>query len=115
MPNRLVTLRAEIAAILRERGNEWIHAQDIAAAVNAKGRCRHRSGGPVTVFQVLRQTRNYAHIFERQGCSARLRTTVEGPAEGPEGNGGGPGVRLKKAPSKPASIPVEDLTAENDE
>lgn len=32
-------------------------------------------------------------------------------------NGGGPGVRLRKhaANTRPAAIPVEDLTAENDE
>jgi transcriptional regulator with XRE-family HTH domain len=30
-------------------------------------------------------------------------------------NGGGPGVRLRKRGPNPATIPVEDLNAENDE
>lgn len=76
MESKHITLCGEIAAILYEHGNKWMTADEIAAAVNEKGRCHHRNGGAVTVFQVRRQTRNYANIFERQGCSARLRQTV---------------------------------------
>ncbi len=66
-------LRAEIVAILRDGGNAWLAPEDIAAAVNERGKCRHPDGAAVTVHQICRQTRNYANIFERACMGIRLR------------------------------------------
>ncbi len=66
-------LRAEIVAILGEGGNAWMSPEDIAAAVNERGNCRHPEGAAVTVRQICRQTRNYANLFERTCAGIRLR------------------------------------------
>ncbi|MEX1263848.1 MAG: GIY-YIG nuclease family protein [Actinomycetota bacterium] len=67
-----VTLHAEIADILREHGNPWMTTQEIADGVNERDRYRKRDGSAVTAFQIHGRTRNYGHIFDRQGSQVRL-------------------------------------------
>jgi hypothetical protein len=40
---------------------------EIAAAVNDRGIYRKRDGSPVTAFQIHGRTRNYPHLFDRDG------------------------------------------------
>jgi hypothetical protein len=47
--------------------------QEIADFVNERGRYRKRDGSAVTAFQIHGRTRNYGHLFERQGSQVRLR------------------------------------------
>lgn len=66
------TLHEEIARILREHNNTWMTTQAIANAVNAAGNYEKRDRSAVTAFQVHGRTRNYAHLFERDGTRVRL-------------------------------------------
>ena len=70
---RQVTLHEEIAAILDERGG-WMATQELADAVNARGRYSKRDGSPVDAFQIHGRTKNYPHLFERDGIRVRLRS-----------------------------------------
>jgi hypothetical protein len=78
MPAR-VTLHEEIAAILSESGGGWMKTDHIADRVNARGRYRKRDGSPVTAFQIHGRTRNYGHLFERDGSRVRLRSDADAP------------------------------------
>lgn len=66
-----VTLHQEIADILRQQG--WMTTKEIADAVNRRGRYVKRDGSAMTAFQVHGRTRNYPHLFERDGSRVRLR------------------------------------------
>jgi len=68
-----VTLHEEIAEILRENGNRWMTTAEVAGHVNGRRRYTKRDGSAVTAFQVHGRTRNYSHIFEREGSMVRLR------------------------------------------
>jgi hypothetical protein len=72
-----LTLRAEIAEILREAGNVWMAPEEIVAAINDRGLFVYRSGQEITTKLICRQTRNYPNLFEREGTRARLRITRE--------------------------------------
>ena len=68
-----VTLHEELAESLSGRSNRWMTCNEPAALVNERGRYRKRDGTPVTGFQVHGRTRNYPHVFERDGSRVRLR------------------------------------------
>ncbi|MDH4119461.1 MAG: hypothetical protein OEW30_18920 [Acidimicrobiia bacterium] len=68
-----VTLHEEIADILRQAGNAWTSTQVLASAVDERGRYRKRDGSPVDAFQIHGRTKNYPHLFEREGSLVRLR------------------------------------------
>ncbi len=68
------TLHAELAAILQAAGNPWMTTRELADQVNARGRYTKRDGSPVTGYQVHGRTKNYPHIFERDGSRVRLRS-----------------------------------------
>ncbi|MFL5796554.1 MAG: GIY-YIG nuclease family protein [Actinomycetota bacterium] len=72
---RSVTLHVEIADILRERRNHWMTTQELADAVNARGRYSKRDGSAVTAFQIHGRTRNYGQLFDRDGSAVRLHQT----------------------------------------
>jgi hypothetical protein len=67
-----VTLHEEIADILRAHGNPWMTTQEIADAVNERGRYRKKDGSAVTAFQIHGRTKNYSHLFDRDGSRVRL-------------------------------------------
>ena len=69
----MVTLHDEIADILRGHGNRWMTTQEIADLVNARGRYRKRDGSAITAFQIHGRTRQYEHLFERDGSLVRLK------------------------------------------
>lgn len=70
-----ITLHEEIAAILNEQGG-WMTTQQIADAVNQRGRYSKRDGSEVTAFQIHGRTRKYEQLFERDGSRVRLRLAL---------------------------------------
>ena len=70
------TLHAEVARLLHEHGNRWTTTVELARLVNDAGRFRKRDGSPVTDFQVHGRTKNYPHLFEREGTRVRLARTI---------------------------------------
>jgi hypothetical protein len=73
-----VTLHAEIAAILRDRGTPMT-TREIAEAVNARGVYPKRDNTPITPFQIQGRTRNYPQLFDRDGQSVILRAAQGSP------------------------------------
>ena len=67
------TLHEELVAILREAGNRWMTTEELARLVNARDRYRKRDDSAVTPYQVHGRTKNYPHLFERDGSRVRLR------------------------------------------
>lgn len=70
---RPLTLHEAIAQVLRENGNTWTTARELADAVNSRNLYRKRDGSPVEVNQVHARTNNYAALFEKEGTNIRLR------------------------------------------
>jgi hypothetical protein len=74
MANPSVTLHEEIVSILRQRGNAWMTTTEIAAEVANRGIYKKRDGTSlVSAYQVHGRTKNYPHLFERDGSRVRLR------------------------------------------
>ena len=72
----MVTLHDELLAILRSEGNRWMTVQELATAVNARGRYAKRDGSAMGAGQINLRTRaggSYEHLFERDGKRVRLR------------------------------------------
>jgi hypothetical protein len=70
-----VKLHEEIDAILRKHGGGWMTTQGIADAVNRRGRYTKRDGSAVTPYQVHGRTKNYPHLFDRDGSRVRLKAS----------------------------------------
>lgn len=68
---RRVSLHEEIADILSESGRA-LSTQEVADAVNSRGRYATRDGSEVTRFQIHGRTRNYPRLFSRDGDRVRL-------------------------------------------
>jgi hypothetical protein len=69
---RALTLHDEIADILRGQGNTWMTTSELAAQVNARLNYIKRDRSVVTDYQIHGRTRNYSHLFERDGSRVRL-------------------------------------------
>jgi hypothetical protein len=67
-----ITLHEELVAILNEHGNHWMTTQELADQVNRRGRYHKRDASEVTAFQIHGRTKNYSHLFERDGSRVRL-------------------------------------------
>ena len=68
-----VTLHEEIAAILEKHGNRWMTTSEIAAEVQDRQAYVKRDGtSDVTAFQIHGRTKNYPHLFDRDGSKVRL-------------------------------------------
>jgi hypothetical protein len=68
-----MTLHEALAMLLRENGNEWMTARELADAVNERGLYRKKDGTRVEVNQVHARTNNYGAVFEKDGGRIRLR------------------------------------------
>ena len=68
-----LTLHEALAHVLRERGNEWTSARELADEVNTHGLYVKRDGRPVEVNQVHARVKNYPQLFEKNGSQIRLR------------------------------------------
>jgi len=66
------TLHEELLSILRESGREWMATSELASEVNRRGNYNKRDGSAVTDFQIHGRTRNYPHLFKRDGSSVGL-------------------------------------------
>ncbi len=69
---RALTLHDEITDILRGQNNAWMTTSELAAQVNARLNYIKRDGSVITDFQIHGRTRNYSHLFERNGSRVRL-------------------------------------------
>jgi hypothetical protein len=70
---RPLTLHEALSQILREQDNASMTARALADEVNARGLYKKRDGSPVEANQVHARTKNYAHLFEKDGSQIRLR------------------------------------------
>ena len=70
---RPLTLHEALAQVLRERGNAWMTARELADEVNSRALYRKRDGAPVEANQVHARTKNYTDLFEKDGSQIRLR------------------------------------------
>jgi hypothetical protein len=66
------TLHEELVSILRESGREWMSTSELAAEVNRRGKYTKRDGSEVTNFQIHGRTKNYPHLFKRDGSNVGL-------------------------------------------
>lgn len=71
------TLHEEIGAILKANGNRWMTTSEIAFEVQQRCNYKKRDGtSDVTPYQVHGRTKNYPHLFERDGSRVRLLDTA---------------------------------------
>lgn len=68
-----VTLHGEIVDILREQGEEWLTAKQIAELVNKRGRYRKGDGSEMRASQISARVRKYPHLFDWDGPRLRLK------------------------------------------
>lgn len=68
------TLHEAIALVLEEQDNQWVHTRDIAEEVNRRRLYQKRDRSPVETNQIHARSKNYPHLFEKDGPLVRLRT-----------------------------------------
>jgi hypothetical protein len=66
-----MTLHTAIQRILQKSG-ESMTTQEIADELNQKGLYQKRDGTEITNYQVHGRTKNYPHIFNREGIVVSL-------------------------------------------
>jgi hypothetical protein len=68
------TLHEEIISILAASGDGWMTTTQISEQVRSRGVYKKRDGtSDVTPFQVHGRTKNYPHLFERDGSRVHRR------------------------------------------
>lgn len=72
-PRSDLTLHEAIAIVLGKKGNPWMTVQEIADEVNRRELYWRRDRKPLEPNQVHARTKNYAHMFEKDGPRIRLR------------------------------------------
>jgi hypothetical protein len=72
-----MTLHTALEYLLREDGNRWMSVRELSDEVNRRGLYRKKDGTPVEPNQVHARTKNYEHIFEKDGPRVRLRGAAE--------------------------------------
>ena len=68
-----LTLHEAMVIILREKGNQWTHTKDLADELNLRSLYTKKDGSKITQFQVHGRTKNYPHLFEKDGQLVRLK------------------------------------------
>lgn len=66
------TLHKAIDLVLRERGNEWITAPELAEEINRRRLYWMKDGSPVGINQIHARVGNYSTWFEKDGPRIRL-------------------------------------------
>jgi hypothetical protein len=61
---RRATLHSAMSAILRDAGDGWLTAREIAAAINSRSLYQRRDGGSVTAAQVRARAARYPALFD---------------------------------------------------
>lgn len=72
-----ITLHEALALVLRENGNPWTSAGELAAEVRRRGLYSKRDGSRLEVNQVHARTNNYPALFEKSAGKIRLREEAE--------------------------------------
>ena len=72
-PADRLTLHEALAQVLREHGNAWMSARELADEVNARRLYVRRDGRTAEVNQVHARVKNYTQLFEKDGSRIRLR------------------------------------------
>lgn len=67
-----LTLHDAIALVLREQGNRWMSTRELADEINNRGLYHKRDRAPVETSQIHARTKNYSHLFEKDGSLIRL-------------------------------------------
>src|SRR5438094_559575 len=70
-PTDRLTLHDALALVLRDRGNAWLSARELADGVNERGLYVKRDGRAVEVNQIHARVKNYPHLFEKNGSQIR--------------------------------------------
>lgn len=68
-----LTLHAAIERVLQENNNRWMHVRELADAINEEQLYEKRDKSPVEPNQIHARTRNYEHLFDKDGPRIRLR------------------------------------------
>jgi hypothetical protein len=71
-----ITLHQEILTILAANDNRWMTTAEIATSVNKRRRYRKKDGSIVNAYQIHGRTRQYGHIFEKDGSQVRVSMPV---------------------------------------
>lgn len=69
------TLHEAIRQVLRERGNEWTTARELADAINSRRLYRKRDSTDVEVNQIHARCNNYPDLFEKNDSLIRERSS----------------------------------------
>ena len=102
----MVTLHEELLAILEAQGNDWMSVDDLAAAVNARGRYAKRDGSSVEPGQVHLRTRaggSYERLFKREGRLVQARAA---DTPGPSADRDAPLPPPSTAPARTSPTPA---------
>ena len=75
---RSLTLHEAMSLVLRNEGNRWMSARELADAVNLRALYHKKDRSPVEANQIQARTKNYAHMFEKDGPRIRLRLQAIG-------------------------------------
>jgi hypothetical protein len=67
------TLHDEILEILHAHGNRWMTTKAIAELVNKRDRYKKRDGSDMKQNQIHARTKNYDHLFKRDGQKVKTR------------------------------------------
>jgi hypothetical protein len=68
-----MTLHEAIVRVLQAKGTSMT-TQEIADELNRNGLYSKRNGSAITDFQIHGRTRNYGHLFHREGSTVSLRS-----------------------------------------
>jgi len=68
-----MTLHEAIIQVLKQKGSPMT-TQEIANALNKNGLYSKRNGSSITAYQIHGRTRNYGHLFNRNGNEVSLKS-----------------------------------------
>lgn len=68
-----MTLHEAIVSVLQAKGTSMT-TQEIADELNRNGLYSKRDGSEISAFQIHGRTRNYGHLFHREGSTVSLRS-----------------------------------------
>ena len=78
LSSKNLTLHEAIEMVLEEEGNRWMTVRELAEAINSRDLYRKKDGSKVEANQIHARTKNYAHLFEKNGPNVRLLITTTG-------------------------------------
>jgi Ca2+-binding EF-hand superfamily protein len=67
-----MTLHEAIIQVFNDTGKEQMTTQEIADILNENNLYEKKDGSEITAFQIHGRTRNYGHLFDRDGSTVKL-------------------------------------------